>query len=309
MGKIILILADRPAGSWKEHLLASDPVLHIDIWPHIHDHAAYDTAVVWKHPAGLLKKFPNLRLICSLGAGVDHILADSELPKDAIITRVVDEHLTRSMSNYIIMAVLNHQRQLLAYRQQRSQKQWQKITPPEREVKIGFLGLGVLGSDAAIKLTMLGFEVHGFSRHSKKISGLRTYSGRAGLEDMLKTVNVLVNLLPLTSETSDLLNLSFFEQCTPGTYLINVARGEHLAEGDLMTALDQGWLSGAMLDVFREEPLPGDHPFWQDDRIMITPHIASVTKPASAAAQIAENHRRLNEGEALLHTIDRSKEY
>ncbi len=163
--------------------------------------------------------------------------------------------------------------------------------------------------DAAKKLVTLGFDVHGFSRRPKNIEGVHSCHGEAGLHAMLSQVNVLVNLLPLTTETKGILNARFFEKCLPGTYLVNVARGQHLVEKDLQEALDQGQISGAWLDVFEQEPLPQEHPFWRDSRILITPHIASVTNPASAAAQVAENHRRLQRNEPLLHTIDRSKEY
>ena len=309
MGKLVLILTDRPAEPWRNHLLHYDPDLDIGIWPVIDDFENYDTAVVWKHPQGLLKQFSNLKLVCSMGAGVDHILSDPDLPEGIAITRIVDEQLTHSMSSYIATAILNHQRRMYEYFGQRKQKSWHKLTPNERQLKIGILGLGVLGQDAAAKLIGLGLEVHGFAQSTKDLGGIKTYAGEAGLNDMLKVVNVLVNLLPLTSKTQDFLNLPFFEKCQAGTYLINVARGQHLVETDLLRALDRRLLSGAMLDVFREEPLPDDHPFWKDDRIMITPHIASVTDPASASAQIAENHRRLQQGKPLLHTVDRAKEY
>ena len=309
MGKIVLILNDRPTEPWKNHLLAADPDLQIDSWPDVNDFSTYDTAVVWNHQQGLLMKFPNLRMICSLGAGVDHILSDTELPAEVAITRIVDKQLTISMSNYIISAVLNHQRHNYTYQQQQLKEVWYELDPPELDITVGFLGLGVLGNDAAVKLASLGFEVHGFSRTRKGIEQINTHEGEVGLKNMLSQVNVLINLLPLTSDTVDILNLPLFEKCRPGTYLINVARGQHLVEADLITALDKGFISGAMLDVFRQEPLPKDHPFWKDERIKITPHIASVTDPASAASQIAENHRRLQGGQALLHTVDITKEY
>lgn len=309
MGKIALILTDRPAQPWKAHLLKADPKLEIGVWPDMDDYEAYDTAVVWKHPAGLLKNFKNLKLIYSLGAGVDHILSDPDLPSNIKVARVVDTQLTQSMSNFIIMAVLNYQRRLSGYLQFRAEGRWQKLSPTENPLHIGLLGLGELGSDAAKKLAMLGFDVHGFSRSPKKMDGVQTYHGEAGLDYMLSQVNMLVILLPLTSETKGMLNTSFFDKCQAGTYLINVARGQHLVESDLLQALDHGRISGAWLDVFQQEPLPEDHPFWQDPRILITPHIASVTNPASAAAQIAENHQRLLRNETLLHTIDMTKEY
>ena len=309
MGKIVLIMTDRPAQPWKEFILKVDSKLQVDIWPDIQNATVYSTAVVWKHPAGILNRFENLKLVYSLGAGVDHVLSDPDLPRHVQIARIVDEQLTQSMSNFIILSVLRQQRRLQEYIANRNNHQWQKLSPTEQEIKVGFLGLGVLGKDAAVKLAHLDFEVHGFSQSSKDIRGVTTYCGEQGLEQMLKKVNVIVNLLPLTSETRGILDLSFFKKCQTGTYLVNVARGEHLVESDLIEALDEGLLSGAWLDVFQHEPLPEDHIFWNDSRIMITPHIASVTNPASAAAQIVDNHRRLEKGLPSLNIIDISKEY
>jgi len=309
MGKIVLIMTDRPAWPWKEFMLQADPTLGIDVWPDINDYTTYSTAIVWKHPAGILNRFENLKLVYSLGAGVDHILSDLDLPDHIAIARIVDKQLTQSMSNFIILSVLQQQRRLTEYIANRNKRRWQKLSPFRYEVKVGFLGLGVLGNDAAVKLANLGFEVHGYSRSAKNIQGITTYCGDQELEQMLKKVNVIVNLLPLTSETKGVLNLSFFRKCQPGTYLMNVARGNHLVDSDLIKALNKGLLSGAWLDVFQQEPLPEDHIFWRDSRIMITPHIASVTDPASAAAQIADNHKRLEQGLPLLNIIDISKEY
>lgn len=309
MRKIALILPDRPAEPWRKNLLKADPDLQIGIWPEIDGFENYDTAVVWNHPPGLLRQFTNLKLVCSLGAGVDHIISDPDLPEGIAITRIVDDQLTLSMSKFIVTAVLNHHRRMYEYIGQREHYNWHELTPNEREIRVGLLGLGILGQDAAVKLASLGVEVHGYSQTTKDLEGIETYTGDSGLKKMLNTVNVLVNLLPLTSKTRDFLNLSFFEKCQPGTYLINVARGQHLVEADLIRAMDRRLLSGATLDVFRQEPLPEDHPFWKDERIMITPHVASVTNPASASAQIAENHRRLQQGKSLLHAVDPTKEY
>ena len=306
--RILLILTDRPAEPWKKLLLSADPNLEIDIWPEIFEPEVYTTTVVWKHPQGLLNHFPNLKLVCSLGAGVDHILADQHLPK-VRVCRIVDEQLTISMSHYVMMAVLNYQRKMYEIWHNQQKKIWEKVLPIEKPLKIGILGLGTLGSDAAIKLTQLGFEVFGYAQSSKQIQGVRSYEGAEGLEEMLKKVNVVVCMLPLTSKTKDFLNDSFFSKLQKESYLIHVARGEQIVEEDLLNALETKQLSGALIDVFREEPLPRNHPFWQHPAITITPHIASVTHPSSAASQIADNHHRMLKGEPLQNEVDLQKEY
>lgn len=307
--RIVLIITDRPPESWKKHLLAADPDLQIDIWPNIADEASYSTAVVWKQAAGLLGTFPGLRLISSLGAGVDHLVSDPALPAGVAVCRIVDDQLKQSMSNFVVMGVLNYQRGMYDCWQNRVQGLWQKPEPVEKKIKIGILGVGALGRDAALKLKDLGFEVSVYSNAPKNLEGIRSFSGEKGLEQMLSKINLLINLLPLTSATRGILNKEMFSKMQPGTYLIQVARGAHLVENDLLMALDEGYLSGALLDVFEQEPLPQVHPFWRDERIMLTPHIASVTDPAAAARQIVENHHRLLDGRPLLNQVDLSKEY
>lgn len=305
---IVLILSDRPAEPWKNELLKVDPTLRVDIWPEIKDFSSYTTAVVWKHPEGVLNQFPNLRLIHSLGAGVDHILSDPDLPS-ASICRVVDEKLAADMSNYIIAGIINYQRKLGQIWHNQKRKRWEKVLPLAHSLKVGILGLGVLGQDVAKKLLLLGYEVHGYSQSPKELEGIKTYSGEQGLEDMLMQVNVLVCLLPLTTKTKNFLNRDLFAKLQKGSYLINVARGEHLVEEDLIQALKNGQLGGALLDVFRQEPLPANHSFWELENVTITPHIASVTDPASAARQIVENHRRILSKQPLINKIDDDKEY
>lgn len=305
---IVLILSDRPAEPWKNELLKVDPNLRVAIWPEIEDFSSYTTAVVWKHPEGVLNQFPNLKLIHSLGAGVDHILSDPDLPP-ANICRVVDEKLAADMSNYIIAGIISHQRKLRQIWHNQERKCWEKVLPLANSLKVGILGMGVLGQDVARKLLQLGYEVHGYSQSPKELEGIKTYTGEQGLEDMLMQVNVLVCLLPLTSKTKNFLNRTLFAKLQKGSYLINVARGEHLVEEDLIQALKNGQLGGALLDVFRQEPLPANHPFWELSNVTITPHIASITDPASAARQIVENHRRILSKQALINQIDDDKEY
>lgn len=306
--RIVLILTDRPAEPWRKYLLDADPNLEIDIWPEIVEYEAYATAIVWKHPPGLLKDFPNLKLVCSLGAGVDHILSDPNLP-NVKICRIVDDQLTNAMSHYIIMGLLNYQRRIYEIWQNQQMRKWEKVLPVEKTLKVGILGLGVLGSDAGKKIAGLGFEVYGYAKSEKHLKGVQSFHYEAGLKEMLKKVNVIVCLLPLTSKTKNYLNSSFFSKLQKGSYLIHVARGEQLVEEDLLNTLASKQLDGALIDVFREEPLPKEHPFWKHPAITITPHIASITNPSSTACQIVENHHRMLKGEPLINEVDMYKEY
>lgn len=266
-------------------------------------------AVVWKHKPESLHAFPHLKLVSSMGAGVDHILKDPDMPADWQVCRIVDEQLTNSMSKYLLAAVLNHHKKLWDYTEKQRERHWAYTDEAERPVNVGILGMGELGQDIARKLVALDFPVFGYSNSPKHIPGVESFSGEQALPAFLQEVNLLICLLPLTLKTEGFLDKRFFQACRPGTFLINVARGEHLVEQDLIPALDKGLLSGALLDVFRQEPLPKEHPFWQRRDIRITPHIASITKPDAAIPQIVENYKRLLNGSPLLNEVDRKKGY
>lgn len=265
--------------------------------------------VLWKHEPESLYRFPNLQLVSSMGAGVDHILKDKRLPEKWEIVRIVDPNLTQSMSNYLLAGVLNFHKKLWELRRKQEKREWAYSDEPERPVNAGILGMGELGTDIAQKLAALGFKVSGFSNSRKEVPGVKSFRGVQEFPAFLNEMNLLICLLPLTPETKGFLNRELFKKCNPGTFLINVARGEHLVEEDLVEAIEEGWLSGAMLDVYHQEPLPEDHPFWSNPDIIITPHIASVTIPEAATPQIAENYRRMQEGKELLNQINRRKGY
>lgn len=293
---------------WIAALHRLDPHLSIDVWPDVKDHAAIQFATVWTYPKGELLKYPNLKCISSLGAGVDHIFNDTERPADVPIVRIVDKNLVRDMSQYVIWAVLNHMRSLDEYRQSQARSLW---TPRALKIlpSIGIMGLGQLGSDAAIKLQSLGFSVSGWSNTLKDIAGITCFAGEKQFNTFLNQTDILICLLPLTPHTRHILNRNTFSQLKKGAYLINVARGGHLVEEDLLAALDDHTLSGACLDVFNVEPLPSTHPFWQHPAIKITPHISSVTDPQSAVNQIFENYRRVMAGKELLNRVDVGRGY
>lgn len=292
---------------WKKGLEEKSSFGTVNIWPEAEDLEAIDALFVWKPlDRGVIEKMPNLKWISSLGAGVDHLISDPQIPQHIPITRIVDAWLTRDMTNYVIMSILMHQRSMDKHAQNQQHKTWERLA--YYPLKIGVLGLGELGGHLSKQLLALGFEVNGFSRTRKNIEGIKSYDENE-IEDFLSEPDVLVNLLPVTSQTEDLLDVNFFSNVKKGAYLINVARGNHVVDKDLLAALDNGQLCGALLDVFRQEPLPKDHPFWTHPLIKITPHVASVTSPVSAMNLLEENAKRLIQGRDLRHQVDRALGY
>lgn len=304
---LAIICPGKNPKSWIQVISELDPDLKIQVYPDINAPDEVEFALVWQHPAGILSKFPNLKFVSSMGAGVDHILTDKSISEDLPIVRIVDEKLTLSMTNYVIMGVLIFHRRLAHFQENQRKKLWD-MSHPEIDVTIGVMGVGALGGDVLEKLSFMGFPVVGFG-FSEKENFKYPYFSKSRLREFLSEVNVLVCLLPLTEETESILNIELFKQCNPGTYLINVARGKHLVEEDLTLALDEGFLSGALLDVYRKEPLPEEHSFWEDSRITVTPHIASVTNPRAAAPQILENINRIKTNQALINYVNRSRGY
>jgi len=293
------------AARWRGELARRMPERELRIWPEIGDPAAIDYAIVWRPDPGLLASLPNLKLILSLGAGVDHILSDPLLPRHASIVRLVDPDLTATMSEYVVLQVLRFHRQDLAYRAQQQRAEWRELDQMSAaQRRVGVLGFGTLGQDAGRKLAALGFEVAGWRRGAQDVPGFVTYSGADGLDALVRRSDILVCLLPLTAQTEGILNAALFARLPRGAALVNAGRGAHLVEGDLIPALDSGQLSAAALDVFREEPLPPAHPFWTHPRILVTPHVASQTNPATAADIICDNIRRFEAGEAVPNRVD-----
>lgn len=304
---LAIISPGRNPKVWIEALQYHQKDIDIQVYPDISRPEDVEVALVWQHPPGYLNSFPNLKLISSLGAGVDHILSDPAVPEEMPIVRIVDEKLTWSMTNYVIMGVLNFHRQITRYQEDQKNKVWD-MSNPEISVKVGVMGVGALGGDVLNKLDYLGFKVYGFG-FSEKTDFPYPYFSKDQLANFLFEINVLICLLPLTPQTQGILNLEFFKKCNKGTYLINVARGKHLVEADLIPAIDAGYISGALLDVYHTEPLPQDHPFWSESRIQVTPHIASVTNPLAASPQIIDNYSRLKTNRPLQNLVNRSKGY
>lgn len=307
----LVIISSKGNGlEWKSQLKQLDSELDIRIYPDERNRDEVTFALAWNPPLGIFSKFPSLKCISSTGAGVDHILKDAGLPTGVSVTRVVDERLSQDMSNYLITYVMAHLRSTEVYNKQQQNRNWQQLEYqlPEN-VGVGILGMGELGSNVAKSLIDLGFEVKGWSRSAKVFDSVSMYTGNEELESFLSDVNILICLLPLTDETRNILSGELFKTLPKGAYIINVARGEHLVDADLLEYINNGHLSGACLDVFRKEPLPKDHPFWLNDKITITPHVASVTSIADVAPQILENYRRTMAGEPLLNLVSMEKGY
>jgi glyoxylate/hydroxypyruvate reductase len=307
-----ILFRSTPAATarWRPLLGRMMPQREVRYWPEIGDKRAIEYALVWQPEPGLLASLPNLKMIFGLGAGIDHLLADPLLPKGVPIVRLVDPYMTEAMSEYVMLQVLRLHRQDLDYLAQQRAGVWE-----EREQKnaaerpVGILGFGTLGQDAGRKLKAIGFDVAGWSRNPKELAGFASHAGPAGLDALLARSEILVCLLPLTAETAGILNERAFARLPRGAGLVNAGRGGHLVEADLIPALDAGQLSGAVLDVCREEPLPGDHPFWRHPRIIVTPHVAAETHPPTAAAIIGEAIRRCEAGLPVENQVDLARGY
>ncbi|HUI18878.1 MAG TPA: glyoxylate/hydroxypyruvate reductase A [Alphaproteobacteria bacterium] len=290
---------------WRRELKERMPDMEVRFWPEVGNPAEIEFALVWNMPHGALARFPHLRAIFSLGAGVDHLFADPTLPRQVPICRVVDKLLTQRMTEYVVLHVLRYHRRQPELEELQRRGEWNELySPTAGERRVGIMGLGELGADAARHLAALGFKVAGWSRSPKALAGIESFHGSAGRAAFLAGCEILVCLLPLTRETEGILDKALFAGLPKGAVLINAARGKHLVEADLLAALASGQLAYAALDVFHQEPLPPAHPFWRHPRITLSPHIASLTDPRTISATVAENVRRQRAGEPLLYVVD-----
>jgi glyoxylate/hydroxypyruvate reductase A len=298
------------AEDWREHLQRAMPGLDFRAHPDVGDPADIETAMVWKAPPGELRKYPNLKLIVNIGAGVDYILKDDTLPPGVPIMRLVDPEQIRMMSQYVLLTVLRYLRDFPALEKHRREKRWKYIHPRESAtMPVGIMGLGHIGTHAALELLRQGFPVSGWSRTPKTVEGIATFHGPGQLRDFLARSQILVLIMPFTPKTDGIVNRDVLYALPRGAKIINIGRGQLIDEPALVAAIRDGQISGATLDVFRTEPLPPDHPFWDMDEIDITPHLASIAIPRSSSLQIAENIRRLRAGEPLLNIVDRKRGY
>lgn len=299
-----------PPAPWRSAIARAFPEMGFRIWPDCGPLEDIRYALVWRPEPGLLARLPNLKGILVLGAGVDGLLTDPRLPKSIPVIRLLGAGMPEPMAEYAMYAVLHFQRHMQAYPGQQRNSTWRRIPwPLAGDWPVGVMGLGVIGSLVASRLAAFGYPVAGWVRAPRSLEGVEVFAGRERLHDFLARSRVVINVLPLTAETSDILGASAFAAMPRGSYVVNIGRGAHLVEADLVAALDSGQLGGAMLDVFRKEPLPASHPFWRHPKIVVTPHAAAPTIIAAAEIQVIENIRRIERGESPLGVVDRQKGY
>jgi glyoxylate/hydroxypyruvate reductase A len=315
MGAILLAVTGIDPQPWERRFRSHAAARDLRVWPErVGQPGDVAYACLWQAPRGLLAGFPRLKVIFSLGAGVDHVLTDSALP-DLPIVRIVDADLTMRMSEYVALHVLMHHRRQRLYDAQQRERIWREHDQPAASaVKVGIMGLGVLGRDAALVLRRLGFAVAGWSRTPKDLPGIEIFHGDEQLEPFLRRSEILVCLLPLTAATQGLLRLDLLRKlkrdgAMGGAYLINAGRGALQVEADILAALDESALAGTTLDVFASEPLPSESPLWTHPRVTITPHNAAVSDPHALVANVLRQIERFEAGLPLEHVVDRDSGY
>jgi glyoxylate/hydroxypyruvate reductase len=295
---------------WISALKKNDPAVEVLTLDEVRDKSAIKFALAWNYPHGLFREFPSLQTISSMGAGVDHIIHDPLLPEKVNLVRINDPLLTRDMYEFTLALVMNRLRMLNHYRENQLNGIWKKRRYLRMaDVSIGILGTGVIGDFAARQLLKVGFEVTGWSRSPGNEAPYKKYHGSGQLDEFLGTASVLVCLLPLTPVTRGILNKENLQKMPEKSWVINLGRGGHIVDKDLIELIDSGHIDGANIDVFREEPLPPDHPFWKHPKIYITPHIASLPLPESVAPQIMDNYYRTISNQPLINVVDRDRGY
>jgi glyoxylate/hydroxypyruvate reductase len=304
---ITFCCTDTKAEPWLQGLRGAFPAARVDVW--VPGAPQADYAVVWAPPQQFLDEQQALKALFNIGAGVDALL-QSRLPPGVKVVRLDDAGMSVQMAEYVCHAVIRHFRELDAYEADMRQGKWSFRRPNSRvDFPVGVLGLGVLGERVAKALRVFEFPVHGWSRSEKAIEGVVTHHGAEGLDTFLSQCRVLVNLLPLTSETRDILSRDTLSKLKKGGYLINVARGAHLVDNDLVELLDSGQMAGATLDVFRVEPLPQSHVFWNHPKITVTPHTSARTLRTESIAQIAGKIAAFERGESVAGLVDAVRGY
>jgi len=309
-GVLLFDLPGFPQERWTSHLRKLLPDLEIRAT--IDAATAGDIAycVAWKPAPGALRSLPNLKVVFSMGAGVDGIVADPTYPRHVPLVRVVDDTLAQAMSEYVVLSVLYWHRRLHDFANLQREKRWRQLAAPRApHVRVGILGFGVLGQAAAMALNALNYQLAGWSATPKRVEGVKTFHGQEQLQPFLAQSDILVCLLPLTPETHGILNAKTFAALPKDACVINAARGGHVVEEDLIRALDSGHLRGATLDVFSAEPLPATSPLWSHPNIVMTAHSAAFTDPESFMRQVATTIRRMDEGLAPENLVDFTRGY
>jgi glyoxylate/hydroxypyruvate reductase len=304
---ITICFASLPPEPWVQGVQQALPGAKVSAWMPGAPQAEH--AIVWAPPQQFIDEQHALQTLFNIGAGVDALL-QLKLPPSLKVVRLDDAGMSVQMAEYVCHAVIRHFREFDGYDIDTQAGKWSYRKPRSRaDFAVGVMGLGVLGERVAKALQVFEFPVNGYSRSAKDLSGIRCFSGAQGLPEFLAASRVLVNLMPLTPETENILSQATLSQLPQGGYLINVARGKHLVEEDLITLIDSGHLAGATLDVFRTEPLPVGHPFWQHPKITVTPHTSARTLREESIAQIVGKIQALQRGEAINGVVDSQRGY
>lgn len=308
--RILLYRDDGVIAPWARDFAQALPQVETIVWQEGQDPAPCDYAVLWAPSAALLGQLAQVKAIFLMGAGADAILKFGDTLPDVPLIRLGDAGMGEQMADYVAYAVLRYFRRFDEYERQARQGMWHPLAPRRKDAfTVGVLGLGKLGMPVVRALRQLGFPVRGWSRSQKDIPGVDCYAGMDTLDAFLGGTQVLVCMLPLTAETNNLLDRARLARLPAGAYLINVARGAQVAEPDLLALIRAGHIAGATLDVFRNEPLPAPHPFWNEPRITITPHVSALTIREEAVRQIAHKITLLEQGEHVADVVDRQRGY
>jgi glyoxylate/hydroxypyruvate reductase A len=306
----ILYRSDAPrAAAWASYFAKHAPDLEFRTWPDAGNLREVEYLIAWQVPADFLAQMPQLKVLFSSGAGIDHVDL-SAVPAHIPLVRMVEPGIINGMVEYVSLAVLALHRDFFDYVTQKAARSWNALeVPPASARTIGVMGMGSLGCAVLERLASYGFTLRGWNRSPRTMEGVQSFAGADQLQPFLAGCDILICLLPLTAATKGILNRDLFAALPAGASLINVGRGPHLVDADLLAALDSGHLSRAILDVTDPEPLPPDHAFWTHPRVFVTPHVASMTQPETAAPILLENIRRHQRGEPLAGVIDRGRGY
>lgn len=307
---IAIIFNSKATHHWEAALKQHLPDTKIEVYPEIEDFSAVDMALCWKAGENVLNQFPNLKLIHSVGAAVDHITLKQNIKSYQTVCRIVDDYLSADMFEFLLAVVMTEIKNLPLYQEQQTYQNWKPRKYKRiHDTQICILGLGEIGAFVAEQFAQLGFQVKGWSQTKKALQNVTCFAGADELNAAVADVDFLMNILPVTPQTTGILNQKVFEQLNTNTILINVGRGEHSVDEDLLAALASEKLQAAYLDVFQTEPLPKDHPFWTHPKIKITPHTASVTNIDSAVLLVVENYQNYLRGLPLKHIASSAKGY
>ena len=306
----IIFYASKNTGPWLAAIASALSDAKVWLWTPEEAGRQADYAIVWQPPAELFASQKGLKAVFNIGAGVDGLMALPNLPGNVPIVRLNDAGMASQMAEYVSHALIRHVREFDVYSEQMKERRWKARRPANRmDFPVGVMGLGFIGARVAESAASFGYPTFGWSRSGKSLPNITVFAGQDGLEPFLRAVRILICVLPLTAETQGILNAATLSKLKPDGYLINVARGRHLVEEDLLALLADGRLAGAALDVVGSEPLPADHPFWTHPKITLTPHISALTLREESVAQIAGKIRMLECGQTVEGVVDIRRGY